>query len=78
MEAGAKVSGLRELQHQISADRGQARMDLEHTKVRGSQSGRRTSKNMQNGNVKLFWSISIYDFMSFTKASKAMGFNFEH
>ena len=49
VEAGGKVSGLRELQHQISADRGQAGMDLEHTKVRGSQSWKRTSKNTQNG-----------------------------
>ena len=44
VEAGGKVSGLRELQHQISADRGQAGMDLEHTKVRGSHSWKRTSK----------------------------------
>ena len=35
---------IKELQHQISADRGQAGMDLEHTKVRGSHSWKRTSK----------------------------------
>ena len=35
MEEGGKVSGLRELQHQISADRGQAGMDFEVTQRSG-------------------------------------------
>ena len=35
MEEGGKVSGLRELQHQISADRGQPGMDFEVTQRSG-------------------------------------------